>query len=84
MTPTVTIYSTATCHFCHMAKDFFAAHNVPFTDLNVGTDLEARKAMVDKTQQMGVPVISVAKDGHEDIVIGFDEARLRELLDIKE
>lgn len=67
-----------------MAKDFFAAHNIPFADHDVGADLEARKVMVDKTQQMGVPVITVAKDGHEDVIIGFDEARLRELLDIKE
>jgi hypothetical protein len=39
--------------------------------------------MVDKTQQMGVPVITVAKDGHEDVIIGFDEEKLRELLEIK-
>ena len=83
MQPTVTIYSTATCHFCHMAKEFFTAHNIAFTEHKVGTDLEARKVMVDKTQQMGVPVITVAKDGHEDVIIGFDEEKLRELLGIK-
>ena len=61
--PTVTIYSTPSCHFCHMAKEFFAANNIAFTDHNVGTDLEQRKVMVDKTQQMGVPVITVEAAG---------------------
>lgn len=82
MQPTVTIYTTPTCHFCHMAKEFFAAHGIAFTDHNVAADLEKRKEMVEKTQQMGVPVISVAKEGKEEVVIGFDEDRLRTLLDI--
>lgn len=83
-TPVVTVYSTPTCHFCHMAKDMFTAHNIPFTDYNVGTDLEKRKEMVEKTGQMGVPVITVKPaDGEEKIIIGFDEEYLRELLQIK-
>lgn len=72
----VTIYSTSTCHFCHMAKDFFTANGIAFTDYNVGTDLEKRKEMIQKSGQMGVPVITVGKD----TIVGFDEARLRELL----
>ncbi len=66
-----------------MAKEMFAAHNIPFTDHNVATDLEKRKEMVDKTGQMGVPVITVALPGEEEkIIIGFDEEYLRELLKI--
>lgn len=82
--PAVTIYSTPTCHFCHMAKDMFTAHNIPFTDHNVATDLEKRKEMVDKTGQMGVPVITVTpEEGSEEVIIGFDEERLRALLKIQ-
>jgi glutaredoxin 3 len=67
-----------------MAKEMFAANNIPFTDHNVGADLEKRKEMVDKTGQMGVPVITVALPGEEEkIIIGFDEEYLRELLGIK-
>ncbi len=76
--PHVTIYSTPTCHFCHAAKDFFTANNVAFTDYNVGTDLEKRKEMIEKSGQMGVPVITVGKD----LIVGFDEPKLRELLAI--
>ena len=74
----VTIYSTPTCHFCHAAKDFFTANGVAFTDYNVGSDLEKRKEMIEKSGQMGVPVITVGKD----LIVGFDEPKLRELLAI--
>ncbi len=77
-TKQVTIYSTPTCHFCHAAKDYFAANGVPFTDINVATDLDRRKEMIEKSGQMGVPVIDVGGE----IVIGFDQKRLAELLAI--
>ena len=74
--PTVTIYSTPTCHFCHMAKDFFEANHVPFTDHDVATDLPKRQEMIQKSGQMGVPVITI----DDQLIVGFDEPRLRELL----
>lgn len=74
----VTIYSTPTCHFCHAAKDFFTANSINFTDYNVATDLAKRKEMIEKSGQMGVPVIYIGNTG----VVGFDETRLRELLKI--
>lgn len=72
----VTIYSTPTCTFCHMAKDFFDEHKVAYTEHNVATDLEKRKEMVELTGQMGVPVIKIA----DDIVVGFDQGHIAELL----
>ena len=77
--PTVSIYSTPTCHFCHAAKDFFTAHNVPFSDYNVATDLARRQEMVQKSGQMGVPVIYIG----DDLIVGFDEDRIKELLKIQ-
>lgn len=77
-TKDVKIYSTPTCHFCHMAKDFFTANDVKFTDYNVATDLDKRKEMVEKSGQMGVPVITIG----DDLIVGFDEDKLRELLAI--
>lgn len=78
MDKTVTIYSTPVCHFCHAAKDFFTANNIAFTEHDVAADLEKRQEMVDMTNQMGVPVIRV----NDDVVIGFDEGKLKELLEI--
>ncbi len=76
----VIIYSTPTCHFCHMAKDFFQEKGVEFEDFNVSSDLEKRKEMVDKSGQMGVPVI-VIKD---QVIVGFDKPRIIDILGIEE
>jgi len=78
MDKTVTIYSTPVCHFCHAAKDFFAENNIAFTEHDVAADLEKRQEMIEMTGQMGVPVIRIA----DDVIIGFDEGKLRELLEI--
>ena len=45
----VTIYSTPTCHFCHAAKEFFKANNVPFTDHDVSSDTQKRAEMLQKS-----------------------------------
>lgn len=74
----VTIYSTPSCHFCHAAKDFFSEHNVAFTDYDVASNLDKRTEMIDLTGQMGVPVIKI----DDDIIVGFDEAKIKELLKI--
>lgn len=72
----VTIYSTPTCHFCQLTKDFLTEHNIPYTDHNVATDLEKRQEMVDKSGQMGVPVIFVG----DQMLVGFDKDRLTQAL----
>ncbi|HET8581245.1 MAG TPA: glutaredoxin family protein [Candidatus Paceibacterota bacterium] len=72
----VVIYSTPTCHFCHAAKEFFTENNVAFTDHNVQDDLAARQEMIQKSGQMGVPVITIG----DELVIGYDEDALREKL----
>lgn len=76
----VIVYSTPTCHFCHMAKDFFKEKGVEFEDFNVATDLEKRKEMFDKSGQMGVPVILIGND----LIVGFNKPKIVELLGIKE
>jgi glutaredoxin-like YruB-family protein len=75
-TAPVTIYSTPTCHFCKAAKEFFGANKVEYTEFNVASDLDKRKEMIEKSGQMGVPVISVGNE----IIVGFDEERLKTLL----
>jgi len=73
---TVTIYSTPACSFCNMAKDYFKANNVEFTEYNVAEDNDKRAEMVEKSGQMGVPVIFIG----DDMIIGFDEPKISELL----
>lgn len=68
----ITIYSTPTCTYCKMAKEFLSEHNVPFEEINVAVDIAKRKEMIEKSGQMGVPVIDV--DG--DVMVGYDQATL--------
>ncbi len=72
----VTIYSTPTCHFCHMAKDFFKSNNVAYTEYDVMADIKKRKEMVDKSGQMGVPVILI----NDELIVGFDKPRISKAL----
>ena len=72
----VTIYSTPTCGYCKMAKDYFTENGVAYTEYNVSSDLEKRKEMIEKSGQMGVPVIYV----DNDLTVGFDKPRLAGLL----
>ena len=62
-----------------MAKEFFTAHNIAFSDYDVGADMAKREEMVDKSGQMGVPVIVI---DDKDVVVGFDQRRLSSLLGV--
>ena len=72
----VTIYSTPTCHFCHMAKDFFKANKVAYTEYDVASNLPKRKEMIEKSEQMGVPVITI----DDKLIIGFNKTELAKAL----
>ena len=78
MAKKITIFTTPTCVYCKMAKEFFKEHNVAYEEKNVATDVEARDQMVERSGQMGVPVIDI----EGKIVIGFDQERLMELLEM--
>ncbi len=78
----VVIYTSPTCHFCHMAKEFFEANNIAYEERDVSNPEYARE-MVERSGQMGVPVIFITpENGEEEMVVGFDEPRLRELLGV--
>lgn len=74
----VSIYTTDTCTYCKMAKELFKEYNVQFDEYNVGTDIERRKEMIEKSGQMGVPVIVV----DEEVMVGFDRDTLKETLGV--
>ena len=72
----ITIYSTPTCHYCKMAKEYLTSKNIPFTAVDVSTDRARQEEMIKKSGQLGVPVIDV--DGK--IIVGFDKRKLDEYL----
>ena len=75
----IIIYSTPTCHFCNMAKEYMKANNIAYTEHNVASDLEKRKEMIDKSGQMGLPVIDI----EGKIIVGFEENEFAETVGMK-
>jgi glutaredoxin 3 len=75
----VKIYSTPTCVYCKMAKDFFAKNAIVYEDFNVATDLKAREEMLGKSHQLGVPVIDI--DGQ--IFVGFNRSAIAAVLGLR-
>ena len=74
----VIIYTTPTCVYCKMAKEFFKKNSVEYTEHNVAQDDRAREEMIKKSRQLGVPVIDV----NGEIFVGFDQAGLKRILKI--
>lgn len=75
----VKVFSTPTCPFCVAVKEFFKDNDIEFEDLDVAENEVARNEMIEKSGQMGVPVIEI----NGQIVIGFDQGKIKKLLNIK-
>lgn len=75
MSKNVVIYTSNTCGYCHMAKEYFNEKGVSYEEKNVSEDAEARKELM-KQGYMSVPIILI--DG--ETIVGFDKQRIDELL----
>lgn len=75
----VKIYSTPTCVYCKTLKGYFQSNNIEFEDIDVSKDENQLKKMIEISKQMGVPVIDI--DG--EVIIGFDKAKIDQLLKLK-
>jgi glutaredoxin 3 len=82
MAKPVTIYSTQTCGYCKAAKEYFNEHDVQYVEHDVGADQEKAREMIEKSGQMGVPVIVIGDDADQTIIVGFDQRRIAETLGI--
>ena len=74
--PSLKIYSTPTCPYCKMAKEFLKENKVEFEDVDVSSNQNAAQEMISKSGQMGVPVLEIKGQ----IVVGFDKGRIKQLL----
>ncbi len=75
-TQTITIYSTPTCVYCKMAKDFLKKNNITYIEKDVLADEAARAEMQQKSNQLGVPVIDI----NGEIFVGFNRPELEKAL----
>lgn len=74
----INIYSTPSCPYCHMVKDYLKSKNIEFNDYNVAEDQKKAQEMVQKSGQMGVPVIEI----ENNILVGFDKPEIDRLLNL--
>ncbi|MBU5687881.1 MAG: glutathione S-transferase N-terminal domain-containing protein [Candidatus Aenigmarchaeota archaeon] len=72
----VRIYTTPTCPYCEMAKQYFKMKNIDYEEVDVSSDIEAAREMIEKSGQMGVPVIEI----DENIIIGFNKPAIERVL----
>lgn len=80
----VLIYSTKTCPFCKMEKEYLTQKGIVFENIFVDEDEKKAEEMTHKSGQMGVPVtIIIGDDGKEEVIVGFDKDKLNSILGIK-
>ena len=72
----VVVYSTPTCPYCKRAKDYLSRKGIPYTDINVAQDREKANEMIEKSGQMGVPVITI----DNEVIVGFNQDLLDKML----
>jgi glutaredoxin 3 len=78
--PKVIIFTTPTCSFCRLAKQYFNEKKVRYTEIDVARDQRAAQDMLRRTGQMGVPVIMI----NNRPIVGFDKPKINQLLGIKD
>ena len=78
--PKIRVFSTPVCPYCYTLKEFLKEHNIEFEDIDVSKNEVVLKEMVEKSGQMGVPVVEI----DNEIIIGFDRERIVKILGIKE
>lgn len=74
----VIIYSTPTCPYCNMAKEFFKENKIKYEEFDVSTNEDKKDEMIEKSGQMGVPVIIIG----DKIIIGFDKKAIKKELNL--
>ena len=74
----VEVYTTETCPYCTQVKQFLDENDVEYEEVDVSESEEGREEMVEKSDQMGVPVVDI--DG--EIIIGFDKEKIKKALDL--
>ena len=76
--PRVIVFSTPTCSYCNMAKQYFRQHRIRFKDVDVSRDQAAARDLIRRSGQMGVPVIDIGGR----VIVGFDKPKINQMLDI--
>jgi len=79
----IRLFSTPDCPFCRKAREFLRKYKIEFEDNNVLEDEMARTEMIKTSQQTAVPVIEITRLDSVEIIAGFDEEKIRKLLNLE-
>jgi len=82
MSQKVTVFSSPACPYCVQVKEFLKESKVEFDVVDLGKEPDKAQQLVEKTGQMGVPVTIIDNDGKEEIVVGFNQEQLKQILKI--
>ena len=74
----VRVFSTPTCPYCKLAKEFLKENKILFEDIDVSVNQKAANEMMEKSGQMGVPVIEI----NGKIIIGYDREAIKKALEL--
>jgi glutaredoxin 3 len=80
----IRLFTTPDCPFSKKARAFLREHKMEFENNNVLEDEDAREEMIKSSQQMAVPVIEIEKSDGVEMIIGYDEEKIKEALNLKE
>lgn len=80
MSKSISIYTTPTCGYCKATKEFLTSKTIEYTEIDVSVNQEKAKEMIEKSGQMGVPVIIIRDGEKEELIVGFDQQRLTQIL----
>ncbi len=79
----ILVYTTTTCPFCKMQKDYFNSKNIAFSEILVDENPSEAQKMIELSGQLGVPFTVITKDdGTIEKILGFDKERLNSILGI--
>ncbi len=76
----VKVFTTPACSYCYILKEFLKEHNVEFEEIDVASDKKAAQEMIEKSGQLGVPVIEI----NGEIVVGFNKEKICKILKLIE
>jgi glutaredoxin-like YruB-family protein len=74
----IKVYSTPSCPYCVRLKQFLKENNVEFVDIDVSVNQEAAQDIIQRSGQMGVPVLEI----NGEIIVGFDQDKIKAALGI--
>lgn len=79
----VKIYSTTTCPFCKMEKEYLTSKGIQYENIFVDQTPDEAKRLIEESGQMGVPFTEITKDDGEVVkILGFDKNKLNEALNL--